>query len=73
MQADDFRGSDYVHRIWFFDKDNRKIQLHNPTGKKESGPTFKIGEDEELIGVYGVMNKRNYLTSLGFLLKKAYS
>ena len=54
VQADDFRGSDYVHRIWFYDKANRKLQLQNPTGKRESGTTFKIGEDEELIGVYGV-------------------
>ena len=37
---------------------------------KFDGALFTLEEDSEIIGVYGVMGKRDHITSLGFLVKK---
>ena len=70
VQACDNRGSDFIQKMWFFDKNNRKIDSYNPRLLKFDGALFEIEEGAEIIGVYGVMGKRDYLTSLGFLVKK---
>ena len=52
------------------DNKNRKIDSYNPRMGKFDGALFTLEEDSEIIGVYGVMGKRDHITSLGFLVKK---
>ena len=36
---------------------------------KKKGAVLKLRETDQLIGVYGVMNKKEYFTSFGFIVK----
>ena len=35
----------------------------------KKGALCKLGSDETLIGVYGVLGKKDYFTSFGFIVK----
>ena len=70
MQADG-TGINCAYGIYFFDKDGQEIDSFNPYNDERLGAIHTIGDNEELIRVYGVRNKPNYkfFTSFGFILK----
>ena len=53
----------------FLDKNFYEIESYNPVDLQRDGPIHEIADNEELIGVYGVRNKKYYLTSFGFIVK----
>ena len=57
-----------VARAVFLDKDDKQINCYNPKAKDFSGTTREIGENEALIGVYGVKDKENFFTSFGYIV-----
>jgi len=50
--------------IHFYPSENYENWLHH-----QETVEYKIEENEELIGVYGVDTPKNFLTSLGFIVK----
>ena len=53
----------------FLDKNGGEIGFYDPDDHLRDGLIREIGDDEELIGVYGVRNKKHYFTSFGFIVK----
>lgn len=55
----------------FIDDDNEEIDTYNPNGLDRQGQIHEIGDDEELIGVYGVkdLNNKDRFSGIGFILK----
>ena len=62
-------GGDNVCRIFFMDENRQDITSYNPLEMKKKGAVTKLREVESLIGVYGVVNKKEYFTSFGFIVK----
>ena len=68
MQAKSW--SNCASRVYFLDQDGQEIDCFNPQNIARAGVILAIGDNEELIGVYGVKNKRpDVLTSFGFIVK----
>ena len=53
----------------FLDSDNNEIDTYNPNNIEQKGPVHEIGDNEELIGVYGIKDEFKHLTGLGFIVK----
>ena len=68
LQAND-EGGDSVSRLFFMDQSRKDIASYNPLEMKKKGAVLKLRDEESLIGVYGVMGKKNYFTSFGFIVK----
>ena len=59
----------YLYQIGFTDSAGNEVESYNPRNTSIPTTKFQLGENEELIGVYGVKNKRSWLTSFGFIVK----
>ena len=53
----------------FLSKDGNEIAAYNPRNLERNGPIYDIADNEDLIGVYGVKDKRNFFSSFGFIVK----
>ena len=53
----------------FLDKNGGVIDHYNPNNRARQGNIHEIAENEELIGVYGVRNKAEWLSTFGFIVK----
>jgi len=51
------------------DEARNEIASYNPTNMKRKGPVLKLRDEETLIGVYGVKDKKGFFTSFGFIVK----
>jgi len=60
---------DNVCRIFFTDENRNDIACYNPLEMKKKGAVTKLRDEESLIGVYGVVGKKEYFTSFGFIVK----
>ena len=69
IQCCDNRGSEQIRKLWFLDKDSKKIGWYNPVRQRIEGVKYHLEEGTELIGVYGVCKKRSFLTTFGFLVR----
>lgn len=61
--------SDTISRIFVMDEQRQEIASYNPFEMRNRGPVLKLRDEETLIGVYGVMGKKDYFTSFGFIVK----
>ena len=51
------------------DDSQQVMDSYNPYDMKRRGPVLKLRDEETLIGVYGVLGKKDYFTSFGFIVK----
>ena len=72
-----------IYEIRFYDNEENLLYSFNATrGSRNTDndynlsrtananfQTFEIGDNEELIGVYGVAGKESWITSFGFIVK----
>ena len=70
MQQSKEGAVDYTYSIYFLDGAGNEVYSYKPGTKSKNGPAFDIAENEEIFGVYGVKDKKNYFTSFGFIVKK---
>ena len=63
-------AADFTYSIFFLDGAGNEVYSYKPGGGSKNGPAFDIAENEEIFGVYGVKDKKNYFTSFGFIVKK---
>ena len=68
LSAHDSGGAN-VCRIFFMDEHRHDIACYNPLEMKKKGAVTKLRDGESLIGVYGVVGKKEYFTSFGFIVK----
>ena len=62
--------ADDIWKVRFQDINEIDIYEYNPRACISDGTRYEVQEDEELIGVYGVVDKTvGKLTSLGFIVK----
>ena len=47
-----------------------EITKAEPSDKKPYGPEFVLDESEEIIGIYGTKDRKNYFYQLGFIVWK---
>ena len=69
VMAQDNGGSAYVLTANFSDKDGSMVCSYAPNGHGGEGGMEFIGANEELIGVYGIKDKNDYLDAYGFIVK----
>ena len=53
----------------FMDSAGKVVYEYDPENKYEDSTSYKLSENEELIGVYGVKDKRRHFASFGFIVK----
>ena len=58
-----------ISRLYFLDDENQVLSNYNPYNLRQRGPVLKLREEETLVGVYGVLGKKDYFTSFGFIVK----
>ena len=46
-----------------------EVYAFNPTDDTPKTTAYRLRDNEELIGVYGVKDKRSYFSSFGFIVK----
>jgi len=66
---DEDGGYTYVRRVTFLDSEGIEIDSYNPENKERLGVMHEIEANEELIGVYGIKDKRWCFTGFGFIVK----
>ena len=59
----------FVTALKFLDKYDEQICSYNPNERNDPVIEQDLREDEEIIGVYGVKDKSNYLTTFGYIVK----
>lgn len=66
-------GGGFVAAMTFFDKRNQEIGFYDPNKWNQKQGLIheihEIGDNEELIGVYGVKDKNLYFYNFGFIVK----
>ena len=62
-------GADYINSIYFLDKASVEIASYKPGTSSKTGPAFDIAENEEIFGVCGVKDKKDWFTSFGFIVR----
>ena len=63
-------NKNFIARIDFMDKNGSQIvQVFSYGTRKGEGNEHLIGDNESLIGFYGVKDKENWFTSFGFIVK----
>ena len=60
---------DCVQQIYFLDQHKNVIDGYDPFSIGNFGREIELRTSEEIVGVYGVVDKRDWLTSFGFITK----
>lgn len=60
--------NEFVKAIKLFDKDMAPILEIEGTFLDGETQMYELGEDEKIIGIYGVYNYQPYIVGLGFVL-----
>lgn len=58
-----------LYRLRFMDSAGNEVYAYNPSNTTVPTTTYQIGKNEELIGIYGVKDKSEWLSSFGFIVK----
>ena len=69
MRADSGEDCDLVDQLEFLDAEGNVCHDYNPYNKKLTLIEHRMAENEELIGVYGVIGEYDSLDSFGFIVK----
>ena len=64
-----FDGFSFTGIIRFMDSVGSELFEYNPLNSPVSTRTFQLGENEELIGVYGNKDQHHYFRNFGFIVK----
>ena len=69
--ADNNGESDYVYVVKLMDKQGRELDIFDPynTLPDFPGKEHHLGDNEDLIGVYGVMGKNDSFSAFGFIVR----
>jgi len=59
---------DSVSRVSFLDDADHEIDYFDPRNQPRAGAIHEVGENEELIGVYGISHRDYVLSSFGFIV-----
>ena len=51
------------------DEAGNEVSVYNPSNDTHNTTSYRLNYDEELIGVYGVKDKRSYFSGFGFIVK----
>ena len=63
-------GNNNPCRITFLDAQAKKIDEYSPKGHPSSGPIYSCnGPHEDIIGVYGVKDEKDFFSGFGFLVR----
>ena len=62
-------GYGFIARIRFMDSVGSELFEYNPLNSTTSTTTYQLGENEELIGVYGNKDKGTWFRNFGFIVK----
>ena len=62
-------GKYWAGNIHFRDSEGKDISVYNPSNDTHQTTEYRFGDNEELIGVYGIKDKRSYFSSFGFIVK----
>ena len=69
VEADYGGDNTTISIIRFMDSAGNKYYEYNPNNLSWGTKTYQLGENEELIGVYGSMDKNPWFESFGFIVK----
>ena len=70
MEAfDSGHNTGYTYSIGFLDSAGTRVYDYNPSNSNIPTKKYQLGYNEELIGVYGVKDKKSWFTSFGFIVK----
>lgn len=63
--------SGFITVLQFLDKDDKPVGSYNPKIEEKAtlSSFVQLDEGEELIGVYGVHDKQDWITSLGLIVR----
>ena len=66
--------NDTIKNLAFYDGTQKRIDCYNPAADNSclepiQGIVHEIGENEELVGVYGVNNRPQHFTTFGFIVR----
>ena len=62
-------GQYWTGKIRFMDSSGKEVYVYNPSNDNHKTTSYMLSDDEELIGVYGVKDRRSYFSSFGFIVK----
>ena len=71
--ADKNRQNNYINGVKFMSKDDKQVSVYDPEDKMRAVAVtvHTLGDNEELIGVYGKKKDNRYLEAFGFIVKVA--
>ena len=64
-----YDGPSNTGLIRFMDSSENEVYVYDPNNWSRATVEYKIGDNEEIIGVYGVKDKDIYFSSFGFIVK----
>ena len=62
-------GKYWTAQIIFMENAGKEFYAYNPSNATQKTTAYRLGENEELIGVYGLKDKSSYFSSFGFIVK----
>ena len=62
-------NSDCIQHLYFMDRDHNIIAAYDPFNLGNHGKELELQEHEEIVGIYGVYNRAQWFSSLGFIVK----
>ena len=62
----------FIRYLKFYDSKHKQVGAFNPNSHICEEKEQVLAENEELYGVYGVKDKKNYFSSFGFIVKVKY-
>lgn len=72
VQGADQNGSlPCIYRLSLMDKDDKQLRAYDPCNSigLYAGQVHQLGDNEELIGVYGQLQQNSFLSAFGFIVK----
>ena len=61
-----------LYKLVFLGEQDSEVAIYCPGNHCGDPYVIDLGEEEELIGIYGVMGKKQWLTTFGFIVKTPY-
>ena len=71
VRGDDNNGSNYIRFIRFLNSNGNQVSSYRPKRAtlEYHAKSYELEPGEQIIGLYGVMGKCDWITSLGFLVR----